>query len=43
MDAERIAFASESFDLVYAPYLLSAVGDPSAVVAELCRVCRPGA
>lgn len=42
MDAERIAFASGSFDLVYAPYLLSAVGDPPAVVAELCRVCRPG-
>ena len=42
MDAADIKFADDSFDIVYAPYLISVVPDPVAVVREMCRVCRPG-
>ena len=42
MDAASLAFANGSFDHVYAPYLLSVVADPVAVVREMHRVCRPG-
>jgi phosphatidylethanolamine/phosphatidyl-N-methylethanolamine N-methyltransferase len=42
MDAARMTFADESFDTVYAPYLLSVVADPIAVVREMHRVCRRG-
>ena len=42
MDAADIKFADESFDIVYAPYLISVVPDPVAVVREMVRVCRPG-
>ena len=42
MDAEDIKFADDSFDIVYAPYLISVVPDPVAVVREMVRVCRPG-
>jgi phosphatidylethanolamine/phosphatidyl-N-methylethanolamine N-methyltransferase len=42
MDAADIKFADSSFDIVYAPYLISVVPDPVAVVREMCRVCRPG-
>jgi phosphatidylethanolamine/phosphatidyl-N-methylethanolamine N-methyltransferase len=42
MDAADIKFAANSFDIVYAPYLISVVPDPVAVVREMCRVCRPG-
>jgi phosphatidylethanolamine/phosphatidyl-N-methylethanolamine N-methyltransferase len=42
MDAADIKFADNSFDIVYAPYLISVVPDPVAVVREMCRVCRPG-
>lgn len=41
MDAADIKFADESFDIVYAPYLISVVPDPVAVVREMVRVCRP--
>ena len=42
MDAAQMTFADGSFDIVYAPYLISVVPDPVAVVREMVRVCRPG-
>jgi len=42
MDAAALKFADESFDIVYAPYLVNCVSDPLAVVREMRRVCRPG-
>jgi len=42
MDAADIKFADSTFDIVYAPYLISVVPDPIAVVKEMRRVCRPG-
>jgi phosphatidylethanolamine/phosphatidyl-N-methylethanolamine N-methyltransferase len=42
MDAARLTFADNSFDIVYAPYLVSVVPDPVQVVREMRRVCRPG-
>jgi len=42
MDAADLRFRDASFDIVYAPYLISVVPDPVAVVREMCRVCRPG-
>jgi phosphatidylethanolamine/phosphatidyl-N-methylethanolamine N-methyltransferase len=42
MDAADLKFEDESFDIVYAPYLISVVPDPIKVAAEMSRVCRPG-
>lgn len=42
MNAEQLAFPDESFDVVYAPYVISVVPDPVRVAREMCRVCRPG-
>ena len=42
MDAQNLTFADGSFDIVYAPYLVSVVPDPVQVVREMRRVCRPG-
>ena len=42
MDAASLTFADDSFDIVYAPYLVSVVPDPIQVVREMKRVCRPG-
>jgi phosphatidylethanolamine/phosphatidyl-N-methylethanolamine N-methyltransferase len=42
MDAGNLTFADNSFDIVYAPYLVSVVPDPVKVVKEMRRVCRPG-
>ena len=42
MDAADMKLADNSFDIVYAPYLISVVPDPVAVVREMRRVCRPG-
>jgi phosphatidylethanolamine/phosphatidyl-N-methylethanolamine N-methyltransferase len=42
MDAADLKFADNSFDIVYAPYVISVVPDPLAVVREMQRVCRPG-
>jgi phosphatidylethanolamine/phosphatidyl-N-methylethanolamine N-methyltransferase len=42
MDAANLTFANDSFDIVYAPYLISVVPDPVKVVKEMERVCRPG-
>jgi phosphatidylethanolamine/phosphatidyl-N-methylethanolamine N-methyltransferase len=42
MDAADLKFADNSFDIVYAPYLISVVPDPVKVAREMRRVCRPG-
>jgi phosphatidylethanolamine/phosphatidyl-N-methylethanolamine N-methyltransferase len=42
MDAADLKFAEDSFDIVYAPYLISVVPDPVKVAREMRRVCRPG-
>jgi phosphatidylethanolamine/phosphatidyl-N-methylethanolamine N-methyltransferase len=42
MDAANLTFADDSFDIVYAPYVISVVPDPVKVVREMRRVCRPG-
>lgn len=42
MDAADLKFADDSFDIVYAPYLISVVPDPVKVAQEMSRVCRPG-
>ena len=42
MDAGDLKFADDSFDIVYAPYLISVVPDPVKVAQEMRRVCRPG-
>jgi phosphatidylethanolamine/phosphatidyl-N-methylethanolamine N-methyltransferase len=41
MDAADLRFADGSFDIVYAPYLISVVPDPLQVAREMKRVCRP--
>lgn len=42
MDAADLKFDDNSFDIVYAPYLISVVPDPIKVASEMRRVCRPG-
>jgi phosphatidylethanolamine/phosphatidyl-N-methylethanolamine N-methyltransferase len=42
MDAADLRFADDTFDIVYAPYLISVVPDPVKVAQEMRRVCRPG-
>jgi phosphatidylethanolamine/phosphatidyl-N-methylethanolamine N-methyltransferase len=42
MDATKLTFASNTFDIVYAPYVISVVPDPVAVAREMHRVCRRG-
>lgn len=42
MDAAALTFPDDSFDIVYAPYLISVVPDPVKVAQEMRRVCRPG-
>lgn len=42
MDATHLSFPDESFDVVYAAYVISVVPDPLAVLREMRRVCRPG-
>lgn len=42
MDAAALKFADDSFDIVYASYVISVVPDPVQVAAEMRRVCRPG-
>ena len=41
-DAERLPFASESFDAVLGNFLILHVGRPERVAAELARILRPG-
>ena len=40
MDAAELEFDDETFDLVYAPFVISVVPDPVKVVREMHRVCR---
>ena len=42
MDAADLKFPDGSFDIVYAPYVMSVVPDPVAVAREMRRVCRAG-
>ena len=42
MDAADLKFADDSFDIVYAPYVISVVADPVTVAREMYRVCKPG-
>ena len=41
-DAKEIPFEDNSFDCVYAPFVISVVPDPVKVVQEMHRVCRVG-
>jgi phosphatidylethanolamine/phosphatidyl-N-methylethanolamine N-methyltransferase len=42
MDAADLKFPDGTFDIVYAPYVISVVPDPLAVAREMRRVCRSG-
>src|SRR5262249_24555040 len=42
MDAANLKFADDTFDIVYAPYVISFVPDPVSVAREMRRVCRSG-
>jgi len=42
MDAEALDFADNSFDVVVAQYVVTAVPDPEAALDEFARVVRPG-
>lgn len=42
MNAGQMNFKDNSFDLVMAAYLVTAVPDYRQVVSEMIRVCRPG-
>jgi phosphatidylethanolamine/phosphatidyl-N-methylethanolamine N-methyltransferase len=42
MDAANLEFQDNTFAAVFAPYVLTAVPDPLAVLREMRRVCSPG-
>ena len=42
MDAERLAFADASFDVVVAQYVVNTVPNPEATLDEFVRVLKPG-
>ncbi len=42
MDAGHMSFEDNTFDLVMAAYVVTAVPDYRKVVSEMIRVCRPG-
>lgn len=42
MDATDLRFPDDAFDVVFAPYVMSVVPDPVAVLREMYRVCAPG-
>ena len=42
MDAERLEFPDDSFDVVVAQYVVTAVPNPEAALNEFARVLRPG-
>ncbi|MBR0795079.1 methyltransferase domain-containing protein [Bradyrhizobium jicamae] len=42
MDAEKLEFPDNAFDVVMAQYVLSAVPNPEAAMDEFARVVRPG-
>lgn len=41
-DAEALDFPDDSFDVVVAQYVVTAVADPERALDEFARVCRPG-
>jgi phosphatidylethanolamine/phosphatidyl-N-methylethanolamine N-methyltransferase len=41
MDGRNMSFPSNSFDKVIAMYVIPALDDPRALVAEMRRVCKP--
>ncbi len=41
-DAEALQFADDSFDVVVAQYVITAVPNPEKALDEFARVCRPG-
>lgn len=41
-DAERSPFSHGSFDCVMLMFVLSVTPDPQGLLAEACRLCRPG-
>ena len=42
MDAEKLEFPDETFDVVVAQYVVTAVPDPEAALDEFARVLKPG-
>ena len=42
MDAEKLEFPDDSFDVVMAQYVVTAVPNPEAALDEFIRVLRPG-
>ena len=42
MDVTCLAFPDESFDAVYAPYVINVVSNPVEAAREMFRVCRRG-
>src|SRR6266705_3510235 len=42
MDAEKLEFSDNSFDVVMAQYVVTAVPNPEAALDEFARVLRPG-
>ncbi len=42
MDAAHLGFPDESFDVVVAQYVITAVPDPEATLDEFARVLKPG-
>jgi phosphatidylethanolamine/phosphatidyl-N-methylethanolamine N-methyltransferase len=42
MDAERLNFPDESFDVVVAQYVVTAVPNPEAALDEFARILKPG-
>jgi len=42
MDAEKLEFSDNSFDVVMAQYVVTAVPNPEAALNEFARVLRPG-
>ena len=42
MDAQRLAFPDDSFDIVFATFVFCSVPDPVQGLKELHRVCKPG-
>lgn len=42
MDAEKLEFTDDSFDVVMAQYVVTAVPNPEAALDEFARVLRPG-
>ena len=42
MDAKHLAFPDDSFDVIVAQYVITAVPDPEATLDEFVRVLKPG-